>query len=86
MIVKLDRHEAKATGASTRWILPPGARLIHSTHTTNKTHWYEYWEVPEGSVLTRVRVSNRGNVHVSEIPAEQLRAPESELKFLEVPG
>jgi hypothetical protein len=93
IIVKLDRHVADRTDAFTKWKIKIGdellnfidarekgiVKLIHTTATLNKTHWYEYWEVPLNCKLIRVRRSNRGNINVSEFTPEQLRISREEI-------
>jgi hypothetical protein len=78
-IVKLDFHTARHTDAQTYWkvrlngkskaLREVGKRLL-STESSQKTHWYEYWDIPLSAdvKLIRVRISNRGNPHVEEVP------------------
>jgi hypothetical protein len=97
IVVKLDRHEARKTDASTRWFLKSSGKTyeleeaekqglvkrIYSTHACNKTHWDEYFEVINPSVtFIRIRVSNRGNVSTFEYPPEMLKAPSEEVESI----
>ena len=86
IIIKIDRHEAKATSAFTRWVMPQNAKLLYSTKGKDKTHWYEYYIVPSNSTLIRIRRSNRGNVSSTKFLAEELKIPEEELEMLKALG
>jgi hypothetical protein len=78
-IVKLDFHVARHTDAQTYWkarvngksraLKEVGKRLL-STESAQKTHWEEYWDIPLNAdvKLVRIRISNRGNPHVEEVP------------------
>jgi hypothetical protein len=75
--VKLDYHVARKTDAQTYWkakldgkskaLSEVGKRLL-TTESSQKTHWEEYWSVPADVKLVRIRISNRGNLHVEEVP------------------
>jgi hypothetical protein len=102
-ILKLDFHMASHTGASTKWYIiydnkkynireaeEAGLiKVLHSTNTSEKTHWYKFIEVLNPNItLKRVRISNRGNLTVStyrpdEVP-EEYRATQEEIEALEV--
>jgi len=73
ILIKIERHEAKNTGAFTKWKLPPEAELVYTTKTEKKTHWHEYYLVPSGTRLEKIRRSNRGNVSVVPYVAEELQ-------------
>jgi hypothetical protein len=89
VIIKIDRHEADRTDAYTRWKikLPSGevlkmidarekgiVKLIRTSATLNKTHWFEWWEVPENAELIRIRMSNRGNLTKTIYKPQDLKA------------
>jgi hypothetical protein len=101
IVVKLDRHEAIHTDASTRWYVKAGiltysmdeamekglVKPVYTTRSAYKTHWDEYLEVLTPNItLVRVRVSNRGNVSTSEYPPETLKAPEEEVESIMLAG
>jgi len=75
ILIKIKRHEAKNTGAFIKWKLPPEAELVYTTKTEKKkkTHWFEYYLVPEGARLEKIRRSNSGNVSVIPYVAEELQ-------------
>jgi hypothetical protein len=89
-LIKIDRHEAKNTGAYTRWKLPNEAKLVYTTKTEKKTHWFEYYLVPEGARLEKIRRSNRGNITITPYYAEELQVFGDEYytikKLLELEG
>jgi hypothetical protein len=82
IIVKLDRHEARHTSASTKWKTPKGSKLVYSTRNMNKTHWWEYWLVKSNDILLRIRISNKGNIDIKQFPAQSLRITDEELNNL----
>jgi hypothetical protein len=97
IVVKIDRHEARHTDASTRWYIYFGGayydiataektgliKSVGSTHASNKTHWNEYLEILNKDILLfRVRVSNRGNVSRQHFKPEALKAPEEEVESI----
>jgi hypothetical protein len=101
IIVKLDRHEARKTDAATRWYVKAGiltysmdearekglVKLVYTTRSAFKTHWSEYLEVLVPNItLVRVRISNRGNVSISEYPPETLKAPDEEVESIRLAG
>ena len=79
IIVKIDRHEAKRTGAFTRWIIPNDTELIYINFGYGKTHWDEYYLTKPNSVWIRIRRSNRGNLSTLKLTGEQLRISDDEL-------
>jgi len=71
-LVVLDFHKAWKTDAYTVWLVVRDGELVHpsragelveTTARAGKTHWEETWELPAGTVLVRIRRSNRGNMH-----------------------
>ena len=91
LIVKLERHEAAHTGARTWWtILKDGKKIslvearnlglirkLHSTDVCEKTHWSEYYEVIDTSIVfVKHRISNRGNYSRTLYKPEELRTDE----------
>jgi hypothetical protein len=83
ILVKIDKHVARKTQARTKWIIGDNEfKYVYSTYSNKKTHWYEYYLVRKDSTLIRIRVSNRGNVEVTEYKAEQLKVSDLELKVI----
>jgi hypothetical protein len=91
LIVKLERHEAAHTSARTWWsIEKDGKRMkivdarqlglirrLHSTDVCEKTHWNEYYEVLDPTIVfIKHRISNRGNYSEERYTPEELRTEE----------
>jgi hypothetical protein len=86
VLIKIDRHESRKTGAFTKWILPHGSKPMGSNYTEFKTHWVEYWLVPKNSELERIRRSNRGNLSRTKYKAEELKVSDEEAEILRLEG
>ena len=82
IIIKVDRHESRKTGAYTRWVFSGEAKMLYSTYDCRRTHWFEYWYVEKGSIARRYRRTNLGNVHVHEYPVEMFKISPVEEKYL----
>lgn len=82
VVVKIDIHEARNTGAFTRWIKPQDAQFIYSTFAEGKTHWYEYYLTRPDSIWVRIRRSNRGNLSTMKLTGKNLKIPKDELDRL----
>jgi hypothetical protein len=82
VIIKVTRHEAKKTGAFTRWVFSGFAKMLYSTFECGKTHWFEYWIVEKGSKVREIRRTNRGNIFTVEYQAEELKINRAEEEWL----
>lgn len=90
ILVRIDRHEARHTDARTWWTTSDGkpletiGRRVWSSAAYPKTHWEEFWEVPNDTLLIRHRISNRGNYNREIYSASQLQASPDEIPPTEV--
>jgi len=74
--VWLEYHKARKTSASTEWYvyvstdeLVPIRKIfepLESTYDPKKTHWTELYDIPEGTIVVRIRRTNRGNIRYDE--------------------
>ena len=70
------KDRARKTGAETEWYVYVSTdELVHiksvfepleSTYSPGKTHWRELYDIPEGTVIVRIRRTNRGNIRYDE--------------------
>jgi translation initiation factor 1 (eIF-1/SUI1) len=84
IIIQIERHEANHTSAFTRWILPQNSKFIYSDKTKGRTHWFEYYLVPENSQVVRIRRSNRGNISKTVFNAKDLEASNDMKEILKI--
>lgn len=92
ILVRLDFHVARKTDAYTTWRVRVGGGSISveeaverglmipkgSNKNYFKTHWDELYLVDPSVRLVRVRMSNRGNLHVNDFDPRELEVREWE--------
>jgi hypothetical protein len=93
MRVRLERHEARHTGARTWWTVIYNDRelriadacainliqFVDNTCKPDKTHWYEEYEVINPLIkFVKHRITNRGNYHRTVYEARDLMVEEED--------